>query len=211
MHPIEFYARSLIAFGVSLGVTIVIGPSILELLHPFHQEVLSLSDHRYQFSLALTHQTGHDTNGPDLVLLVQAIVLKAIHPFGNNSTAVLHPGQLLKSSTAIGIFLQPVVVTVGALLAWPIRSSNEKKARIGLGMAMILAWLLLGIPALLWIYVEGIPAQVYEPDAISWVNWIGKLSLNGGASMLGGILATGTIALSKGGAPFKLRRGNNPC
>ena len=73
------------------------------------------------------------------------VVLGDAHP------VVLVPGQTLQSSTAIGIFMQPAVLILGLLLAWPVRSMREACVRGSVGAVLLALWLLAGIPLSLWI------------------------------------------------------------
>jgi hypothetical protein len=193
-RPLELAVRAVLAFGIALWLSIRLSPILFDALLPFYEHAVHLLDDHYRIDLALTHQTGHDKIGSDLVLLVRATVARTFMVFGADTTVTLDPGEVLKSSTAIGVFMQPAVMILGLSLGWPVRSGREAAIRSALGATMLALWLVLGIPLSLWISFQDIPIQAYAPNEIPFASLLDKFMLNGGAVILGALLAAVAIA-----------------
>jgi hypothetical protein len=193
-RPVELAVRAMLAFGLALWLSTLVGPSLLEGLLRVHEQVVHLLDDHYRIELALTHQTGHDTVGSDLVLLGHAVVTRTVVVFGGSQAITLVTGQALQSSTAIGILMQPAIMILGFLLGWPVRSGREALVRGVVGAALLALWLVLGIPLSLWIYFQAIPLKAYAPNEFAFLDVAGKFLLNGGSVALGTSLAFGAIA-----------------
>lgn len=197
-RPLELAIRATLGFACALWLSVRFGPPLLDGLRPFYEHALQLIDGHYRIDLALTHRTGHDTIGSDLVVLLQATVTRSFVVFGADTTVTLAPGEVLRSSTAIGILMQPVIVIVGTLLGWPLHGGREGAIRTVLGTAMLAFWLLFGITSSLWVFFRDIPIQAYAPNAVSWSTLADKFLLNGGGVLIGALLAA--IALATGRA-----------
>jgi len=193
----ELAARVLVAFGLALLLGTALGPSLLEALLPFHRHCLELFDDHYRVDLALTHLTGHDRIGGDLVVLATATVLRSFVAFGETARVVLLPGEALKCSTAVGLLMQPAVIVVGVLAAWPLRSAREAVLRWALGVVLLALWLAVGVPAWLWISLSDIPIRAVVPDELSILTALDKMLLDGGAVVLGALLGAAAVAAGR--------------
>jgi len=194
--PLELAVRAVLAFGVALWLSSLIGPGLLEGLRHYYETIVYQLDNRFWINFTLTHQTGHNKLGSDLVMLGRAEVMQAFPVFAANQVFILQAGQALTCSTAIGILMQPAIMLFGVLLGWPFASVKAALMR-GVAGAMALAlWLCLGIPLSLWIYFNDIPVRVFAPGEVLLSTIIGKFLLNGGGLVLGGLLAAGVLALA---------------
>jgi hypothetical protein len=167
-------------------------------LLPFHEEVVHRLDDHYRIDFALSHRTGHDKIGSDLVVLGKATVIRTFVVFGAGKSIMLDAGSALTCSTATGVLMQPAIMILGLLLMWPARSSREMLLRGACGAMLLAVWLLLGIPLSQWIYFHDIPIRAYVSDEVSMVTAVGKSLLNGGGLILGALLAAGSIFLGRG-------------
>ena len=195
-RPLELALRALLAFGIAFWLVARLAPIILETLLPFYEQAIHLVDDHYRLDLSLTHRTGHDVVGSDLVLLVQATVVRTFMVFGSRAVITMQPGEILQSSTATGLLMQPAIMICGLLLAWPARSAAEVLLRLGIGAVLLAAWLLLGIPLSLWIYFQDIPLRVFAPREVSFLADAGRFLLNGGSVALGALAAGGALFLA---------------
>jgi hypothetical protein len=194
--PLELALRVALAFGIALWLFTRLGPALLEALLPWYEQAVHRLDDRYRIDLTLSHQTGHDKIGSDLVVLGRATVARTFVVFGADRPIILQPGSVLTCSTATGLLLQPAVMLLGLLLGWPTRSAGEALIRFASGSIMLAAWLLLGIPFSLWIYFHDIPIRAYAPDELAFLTIAGKFLLNGGSLVLGAMLAACALALA---------------
>lgn len=192
--PLELALRAVLAFGLALWLSALISPAVLEGLRHYYETIVYQLDDRYWINFTLTYQNGHNKLGSDLVLLGRAEVMKAFSVSAAGKVFTLQAGQALTCSTAIGILIQPAIMLVGVLLAWPLASA---KAALGRGLfgAMALAfWLFVGVPLSLWIYFYDIPVRAFEPSEVLLSTIISKFLLNGGGLVIGGLLAAGVLA-----------------
>jgi len=192
--PLELALRAVLAFGLALWLSALISPGILEGLRHYYETIVYQLDDRYWINFTLTYQNGHNKLGSDLVLLGRAEVMKAFSVSAAGKVFTLQAGQALTCSTAIGILVQPAIMLVGVLLAWPLASAKGALGR-GLFGAMALAfWLFVGVPLSLWIYFYDIPVRAFEPSEVLLSTIISKFLLNGGGLVIGGLLAAGVLA-----------------
>lgn len=194
--PLELIGRAAIGFGIALCLVDKLGAPMLEPLLHYYETIVHLLDDRYWIDFTLTHQTGHDRLGSDLAVLGQAAVMKAMVVTHGDVAVALRPGQGLKCSTAIGILLQPAVMIVGVLLAWPTASGKSIPMRLLVGTPTLATWLLGGIPLTLWIYFRDIPIRALAPTAILPETLVSKFLLNGGSLVLGALMAAGALTLA---------------
>jgi hypothetical protein len=192
--PLELAIRAVLAFGIALWLSTLLGPGILESLRHYYETVVYQLDDRYWINFTLTHQTGHNRLGSDLVLLGRAEVMKAFTVSAAGKIFTLLAGQALTCSTAIGILMQPAIMLVGVLLAWPLDSAKAALGRAIWGVVALAFWLFVGIPLSLWIYFYDIPVRAFAPGEVLLSTIIGKFLLNGGGLVLGGLLAIGVLA-----------------
>ena len=192
--PLELALRAVLAFGIALWLSALVGPGILEGLRHYYETIVYQLDDRYWINFTLTHQTGHNKPGSDLVLLGRAEVMKAFTVSAAGKVFTLLAGQALTCSTAIGILMQPVIMLVGVLLAWPLESVRAALGRGVFGAMALAFWLFVGIPLSLWIYFYDIPVRAFVPSEVLLSTIIGKFLLNGGGLVLGGLLAAGALA-----------------
>jgi hypothetical protein len=120
--------------------------------------------------------------------------MKAFNVSAAGKIFTLQAGHALTCSTAIGILMQPAIMLVGVLLAWPLNSAKAVLARGAFGAMALAFWLFVGIPLSLWIYFYDIPVRAFVPSEVLLSTIIGKFLLNGGGLVLGGLLAAGALA-----------------
>jgi hypothetical protein len=195
-RPLELAVRAVLAFGIAIGLSAWLGSMLLDALLPSYERVVHRLDRRYRIDLTLSHQTGHDRIGGDLVVLGRATVMKTFVVFGANKFIMVEPGTVLLCSTATGLLMQPATMIFGLLLGWPVRSVREALVRGSLGSMLLALWMLLGIPLSLWVYFHDIPVRAFVPNEVSFLTIFGKFLLNGGGLVLGALLATGALALA---------------
>lgn len=196
-RPLDLVFRATVAFGTAFWLTAWLGPVLLNGLLPFYAEVVHGLDDHYRIELAVTYLTGHDRIGSDLAVLVRATVTRTFMFLGADRAIPLAPGTVLKTSTAVGLLLQPATAIVGLALGWPLRGAREALVRGACAATLVALWLLLGVPASLWLYLEDIPIQVYAPHGVSVPMAVGKLLLNGGGVVLGALLGAGAVAAGR--------------
>jgi hypothetical protein len=203
--PLELAIRASLAFGVAIWLSSLLAPGILESLRHYYETIVYQLDDRYWINFTLTHQTGHNKLGSDLVLLGRAEVMKAFPVFAAGKVFTLQAGQALTCSTAIGILMQPLIMLVGVLLGWPLASLKAALMRGVFGAMALASWLCVGIPLSLWIYFYDIPVRAFAPSTVLFSTIIGKFLLNGGGLVIGGLLAAGVLAASSRWAGGALR------
>ena len=192
--PLELAIRAMLAFGIAIWLSSRFSPLLLQALLHYYETLVHGLDNRYWIDFALGYQTGHDKAGSDLVLLGRAEVKEAFAFAAGHARFVLQPGQQLKCSTAIGVLMQPAVMLLGLLLAWPLRSAKDLLWRGGLGGMMLGVWLGLGLPLSLWLYFQEIPGKAFAPASVSPEMLIGDFLLNGGSLVVGALLAAVVLA-----------------
>ena len=193
-RPLELIARALAAFAIVFWLSMRFGAGLIDALLPLYESYVQSIDNHYRIDLAVTRVGGHDKLGADLVVLGRAAVTRSFMVFGDTAKVMMMPGEVLQSSTAIGMLMQPAVMLAGLLLAWPLRSMREAAVRGVLGIMLLALWMLLGIPSWLWISMCDLPIRVVAPDELSVLTIANKMLLNGGAVVLGAVLAAVAIA-----------------
>jgi hypothetical protein len=192
--PLELALRATLAFAIALWLAAEFAPALLAALLPFYEELVHLLDAHYRIEMSLTHLTGHDRIGSDLVVLTRATPEKEFIFFGGGTPFLMDPRNVLTSSSASGLLMQPAIVIFGLLLAWPLRSWREALLRGVFGSLLLMLWLLFGVPVSIWIYFQDIPLRVVTPNEVSFLTAVGKFLLNGGEIVLGALLAAAAIA-----------------
>ena len=192
--PLELALRAALAFGVAIWLAAGVGPIVLEALLRYFETVVHLLDDHYWIDFALTYETGHGNPGSDLALLGKASVMRPFVLSAGATSITMHTGQVLKSSTAVGIFMQPAIMIIGLLLGWPARSLRAVLARLIPGAMVLALWLCVGIPLSLWIYFQGMPIKAFAPGEPAFAITAGKFLLNGGGLVVGGLLAAVALA-----------------
>lgn len=194
--PRDLAVRAVLAFGAALGLFAWLAPSLLEPLLRYYETVVYTLDDRYWIAFTLTHQTGHDKIGSDLVLLGRATVMRPMTVTAGDLVVNLQPGQTLKSSTAIGVLLQPAIMIAGLLLAWPLRTARALPERALLAVGLLGFWLGVGVPLTLRLYFQDIPIRAFAPNVIPFETLVGRFLLNGGGLVLGALLTAAGLALT---------------
>ena len=192
--PVELAARAAVSLSVATWLSIQLGPIALHALIPYLETAVSLLDSNYRISFALGNRGGNGVYGGDLMLKGQAIVVNSFSIITQTANIHLRPGPAFPSHTAVGLLMQPVMMIVAVLLGWPVRSRCELAARAVLGAMAVGAWLLVGLPATLWIYFRDVPLRAFVPGEMTYATVVGKFFLNGGSLGVGGLVAAFTIA-----------------
>jgi hypothetical protein len=202
-RPLELAVRAVLAFGSAMWLVALLSPTVLSALLPYYEQFVQRLDDHYRVDFALSHRTGHDRIGSDLVVLGHAAVVRTYMIFAADKTIMLAPGQVLSSSTAIGVLMQPASVIIGMLLAWPLRSAVEAAPRLAFGAGALLLWQLLGIPLSLWVYFRDIPAQAFGVADVTWSMLLDRFLLNGGSVVVGALLAIAALAAGRHSAEIR--------
>jgi hypothetical protein len=192
--PLELALRATLAVIAALWLAAELGPVLLKALLPFHEQVVHLLDTNYRIEMSLTYLTGHDRIGSDLVVLTRATPENEFIFFVGSTPFLMEPRNVLTSSSASGLLMQPAIVIFGLLLGWPLRSWREALLRGVFGSLLLTLWLLVGVPVSIWIYFQDIPLRAVAPNEVSFLTTVGKFLLNGGEIVLGASLAAAAIA-----------------
>ena len=120
--PLELAARLALAGGVAVWLAMRGGPLLLEVLIPFLEASVDLLDTRYRVEFTLTYRTGHGNIGSELALLGRAAVARLFFIPVDGRVIAMQPGQVLSSSTALGVLMQPAVAILTLVLGWPMRA-----------------------------------------------------------------------------------------
>ncbi len=87
---------------------------------------------------------------------------------------------VISTSALTGILLQPVVLGIALLLAWPCKKSTELVVRLLLGLPLLLLILLLDVPLMLCGYAWLALIDAYEPGRFSLlVDWADFMNAGG--------------------------------
>jgi hypothetical protein len=191
---LELAARAVLAFCLSLWISALLSPGLLEGLLHYYETIVYLLDDHYWTEFSLIHQISNDKMGGDLIVLGRAEVMKAFNVSAANTVYTLYPGNAFSCSTAIGTIMQPAVMLVGLLLGWPLASAKAVLARGVFGAMALALWLLVGIPVSLWIFFYDMPIRAFVPSEVLLSSIITRFLFNGGGLILGGLLAAAVLA-----------------
>ena len=111
-----------------------------------------------------------------------------------------------KVTTPVGNLLQPLLVLLGLLLAWPARRWREWPLRLLLIAPIALVLVLLNTPFALWAWLWDLHAHLYEPDRFSPLLIWAHLLDGGGRLLLGMLGAAVVVALASRFAAPELRK-----
>lgn len=194
--PLELAARAVLAGALAIWLVLRAGPLLLELLIPYFESTVHWLDTRYKIEFELTYRTGHGVPGSELALLGRAAVTRLFFIPVDGGIIPMHAGNVLTSSTATGVLLQPAVMVIALLTGWPARSRREMTLRAPVGMAVLAFWMLAGLPLTLWLYFHNIPLQAFAPQESMLAAPLGKFLLNGGSVVLGAGMGVAAVIAS---------------
>jgi hypothetical protein len=123
-------------------------------------------------------------------LVVQRIATPA-HPHAMGERVVYtDPGTRLTSQAAAGLVLQPLVLTLGLLIAWPWRSVVELAVRFAVAAPLTLMVVLLDVPVMLYGFTWYQEISLLAPDRFSPLAYWGDIMNAGGRFALAVVAAT---------------------
>jgi hypothetical protein len=194
------YQRGLLFLGVGIALLMLthqLGDLMIKAMIPLCQWVIHQMDYRFDSTLLnITHLHGENFLQLDVVLS---------QPFWVESE-VMAPNQPIHDSAVISFSsaLQPVVITLTIILAWPAKQFITYIYRLTIALPLILLVMSLDMPIQLvnstWQGIEK-NLQFNSQASIANISWFGYLSdfLNGGGlmalSIACGLLAIGLVTL----------------
>lgn len=185
-RPLEFGLRLMVVCAVLFWMTHRYGRAFVDLLLPlFRQTIAALDDHYTILSLA----TGME--GPDTVVRLRVNLARPIVIAGH--LTMPDPRGWLAVTTTIGTVLQPMLVALGLVLAYPAQRFYEWIARLPVVTVLLAAVLLLDTPFTLWAYLWDMHVQAFDPDAFSPLLLWQKFLVAGGRLALGLLVAVLTF------------------
>jgi hypothetical protein len=174
---------------------------VAALLPVFRWELGLLDDHYRILSLGLTSQGADSVVRLDVTLARPVIVdARVILP---------DPRGIATVTTLAGHVLQPAILMLAVLAAWPVRQPHEYPARVAGGAAMLALLLLVDVPFVLLAEIWSMFVDTRMPGRFSpLVAWSAFLQ-SGGRLALALALATLAVAIAQcaGGSA---RGGNMP-
>jgi len=190
-RPLELAPRLLLACALLLWAAHAWGRTLVDLLLPaLRAAFLSLDDH-YRILQLNTGSAGADSVIRLRVNLAQPMVV-------GGRVVVPHPLGAAEVTTAIGYVMQPLIIGLTLVLAWPWRTRAELAVRLVMAGALLVLALWLDTPFVLWANLWDMHARALEPERFSpllaWAQWL----QGGGRLLLGGV--AGTLAIIGGKA-----------
>ncbi|KAF0163894.1 MAG: hypothetical protein FD157_2573 [Rhodocyclaceae bacterium] len=187
--PPELALRLLLATLLVLALAQGIGREAAQAMLPLIGHTLSWLDDHYR-TVALTL----GTEGADSVVRLRVTLARPLLVGGH----LILPdargwGEV---TTPVGKLLQPLLVLLGLLLAWPVRRRREWPLRLLLAAPIALALVLLDTPFALWSHLWDLHAHVYEPGRFSPLLTWTRLLDGGGRLLLGMLGAAAIVALA---------------
>lgn len=182
--------RLLLVYGVLIWLTYRFGRDFIDLLLPAFSKLIGMLDDHYRILLL---ETG--TEGADTVVRLEVTLAKPI--FLNGHLIMPHAKALATATTTIGTILQIPLVSLGLILAWPVRRAVEHLPRLGIALLLILPVLLFDTPLILWASLWDLHVHAIEPDRFSPLLIWQRFLISGGRLAISIALGITTIALAK--------------
>ena len=184
-------ARFTLAIALLLTLNQFYGKAVTEAMLPLLRwEIAQLDDTYRILDLSL------DREGRDTVVRLDVGLEKAIIIGGQ--AMMPDPRALANVSTLAGHVMQPVLLCLAVILAWPARRAIEYPVRALVAFGGIALVILVDVPFVLWGELWNLHVSVYEPDRFSplliWKNFL----QGGGRFVLG--LGVGVVAVVAGKA-----------
>jgi len=185
--PPELALRLLLATLLVLALAKGIGREAAQALLPLIGHTLAgLDDHYRTLALNL------GSEGADSVVRLRVTLAR---PLVVGSHVVLPDARgWAEVTTPVGKLLQPLLILLGLLLAWPVRRWPEWPLRLLLATPIALVLVLLDTPFVLWAGLWDLHAHVYEPGRFSPLLTWARL-LDGGGRLLLGMLGAVAIVI----------------
>jgi len=99
-------------------------------------------------------------------MIVRLATPAVAHALGGHVVAA-DPRSLMSGSAAAGIVLQPFILAVALLWAWPVRTHWELPLRVVLALPLIVLVALLDVPLMLYGFIWMREISTFEPDRFS--------------------------------------------
>lgn len=105
------------------------------------------------------------------------------------------PGAMLSASASAGIVLQPLILGLAMLAAWPARRLREFALRMLVALPLLALVVLLDIPLMLYGFLWNQEIRTLEPDRFSpLISWSDFMNAGGRFALTVGVVAV-TVAL----------------
>jgi hypothetical protein len=197
-QPLEAGFRFIVACGVLLAFAHYFGRDLLELILPLFRWELGVLDDRYRIlHFGLAAQGADGSIRLDVALQRPVVVgghLVLPDPRGHASV-----------TTLAGHVLQPVIVFLALLVAWPARARGEALIRAACGLALLPVLLLIDLPFVLTGELWALFVDRYAPGSFSpLLAW--KDFLQGGGRLALAFAAGGMVIGASRFPPRPFRR-----
>lgn len=197
--PPELALRLLLATLLVLALAKGIGHEAAQAQLPLIGHTLAWLDDHYR-TLALNL----GSEGADSVVRLRVTLAR---PLVVGSHVVLPDARGWgEVTTPVGKLLQPLLILLGLLLAWPVRRWPEWPLRLLLAAPIAQLLVLLDTPFVLWACLWDLHARVYEPGRFSPLLAWARLLDGGGRLLLGMLGAAAVIALASRIAAMEWRQ-----
>ena len=188
---LNIVARFTLAIALLLTLNQFYGKAVTEAMLPLLRwEIAQLDDTYRILDLSL------DREGRDTVVRLDVGLEKAIIIGGQ--AMMPDPRALANVSALAGHVMQPVLLCLAVILAWPARRAIEYPVHALVAFGGIALVILVDVPFVLWGELWNLHVSVYEPDRFSplliWKNFL----QGGGRFVLG--LGVGVVAVVAGQA-----------
>lgn len=186
--------RFVLALGVLLVLSHLYGKVLATALLPvFRWEITQLDDAYQVLDLTLSQQ------GADTVVRLEAGLARIIVLGGH----ALQPDPRARAdvSTLAGHIMQPAILSLALILAWPTRKVIEYPVRVLIAAGGIAFVILADVPFVLWAALWDIHVSAFEPERFSPLLIWRDFLQGGGRFALG--LAVGVLAVMAGQITFR--------
>lgn len=199
---LEPAVRFLAACGVLLALAHFFGRDLLESILPLYRWELGVLDDRYRIL-----QLGLATQGADAVIRLDVALQRPLVVGGH--LVLPDPRGHASVTTLTGNALQPVIVFLALLVAWPARGLVRGAARAAGGLCLLPVLLMLDIPFVLagelWaLFVDRYAPANFSP-LLAWKDFLqggGRLAM----AFAAGALVIGLAGRLPAPAAAELRR-----
>jgi hypothetical protein len=179
-RPLELAVRLFIASVITFWLASNYDRALAETLLPLIGHTVSWLDDHYRIVALTVGAEGADTAVRLRVVIARPIVI-AGHVIPADARA------WAEVTTTVGTLLQPLLIFLDLLLAWPTRRWQEWPLRLALVAPVAVTLVTVNTPFTLWAYLWDMHVRAYEPDRFSPL-LIWSHLLDGGARLLLGAL-----------------------
>lgn len=185
----ELGLRLVLAFALTTALARAFGRDLVEFSLPLIRNVLASLDEREQIvALVITHA------GPDTMVKMSVRLLQDIVVEGRRFTA---NGFQFTSTIGVGLILQPTMIALGFVLAWPVRYLREYPQRFITASVLLIIVLIADTPFTLWANY----LHVLTPDDFHTLWRWEEFLVHGGRLVLGLLIGLVSIRTSQIAVP----------